>query len=383
MRHFSFKILLLCILLPPLLYILTVQVIENRLQKHFVREIENHYLGDTRALFDGTIRLRDAVNDNIDRILKDSKLDAFGLDVKVTVNSKTGMLVYPVEYSQQQNLPSSMDAAATAAENFRLLNEGLQLAVAARIEHLALLPLIILLIYVFTAMILLYFHHRSVGNRLLEEEQQRAAEFERLQNREQATARDLTDLRNQRETMKADLQRLKYELSDEKDKASRNEDELIEEIEGLEKQLQANLDHQEQQLQEIEALKEQIQQFEKGLRKGGKQKMRAEQAAAKRFAAIYKNIDISSRAIDGFVELNEELKIKAEEVIHQLNEDPDQVIVKRKVFFGKRDRKSIKEVIFGYKGRLYFHTPKDSSTEVLAIGTKNTQARELEYLNRL
>ena len=41
------------------------------------------------------------------------------------------------------------------------------------------------------------------------------------------------------------------------------------------------------------------------------------------------------------------------------------------------------EVIFAYKGRLYFRNTKDKRVEVPAIGTKNTQARELEYLAKL
>jgi hypothetical protein len=37
------------------------------------------------------------------------------------------------------------------------------------------------------------------------------------------------------------------------------------------------------------------------------------------------------------------------------------------------------EVLFGYKGRLYFRNTRDKQVEVLAIGTKNTQSRELEF----
>jgi hypothetical protein len=383
MRHFSFKILLLCILLPPLLYILTIQAIESRFQKHCARQIENRYLGDTRTLLDGTIRLKDAVNENIDRYLGSRRLTELGLALKVTVTTKNGTILYPAVFGQEQDAAMPPDAAAVAAENFALLSDGLQLSVETKIEHLAVLPLLILAVYVFAAVAILYFHYRTVSLWLLREEQEREAEIERLRNQEERITVDLDEILRQRETLHADLHRLKSELSDEKRKASRTEDDMIEEIETLEQQLQENLDHQQQQLDEIEALKEQIQQSEKGLRKGEKQKLRAEQAAAKRFAAIYKNIDISSRAVDGFVELSEELKIKAEEVIHQLNENPGQVIVKRKVFIGKRDKKSVMEVIFGYKGRLYFHAASDGKVEVLAIGTKNTQAREMEYLNKL
>ena len=86
--------------------------------------------------------------------------------------------------------------------------------------------------------------------------------------------------------------------------------------------------------------------------------------------------------MSGFAELNEELKIKAEEVIHQLNADPSKVTIKRKVF-GRKGHQTVLEVIFAYKGRLYFRKQKDNRIEVLAIGTKNTQARELEFLSRL
>jgi hypothetical protein len=44
--------------------------------------------------------------------------------------------------------------------------------------------------------------------------------------------------------------------------------------------------------------------------------------------------------------------------------------------------KSIMEVIFGYKGRLYFKKTSTATIEVPAIGDKNTQARELEFLTK-
>ena len=102
----------------------------------------------------------------------------------------------------------------------------------------------------------------------------------------------------------------------------------------------------------------------------------------KRFRVLYKDLAISDRAISGYIDLSEELKLKAEEVIHQLNSEPAAVAIKRKVFGGK-GQKTVLEVIFGYKGRLYFRNTKEQRVEVLAIGTKNTQARELEFLVRL
>jgi hypothetical protein len=75
------------------------------------------------------------------------------------------------------------------------------------------------------------------------------------------------------------------------------------------------------------------------------------------------------------------MRLKAEEVIHQLNAAPDLVVVKRKVF-GKKNRETVLEVVFAYKGRLYFRR-REGRVDVVAIGTKNTQERELEFLASL
>ena len=76
------------------------------------------------------------------------------------------------------------------------------------------------------------------------------------------------------------------------------------------------------------------------------------------------------------------MKIKSEEIIHKLNANPDTVPIKRKVF-GKKNRKTVQEVMFAYKGRLYYRKTKDSNLEILAIGTKNTQAKDLEFLDSI
>jgi hypothetical protein len=76
------------------------------------------------------------------------------------------------------------------------------------------------------------------------------------------------------------------------------------------------------------------------------------------------------------------MRIKGEEVIHQLNEDPSLVTIKRKVF-GKKGRQTVLEVVYGYKGRLYFRKTGEGRIEVLAVGTKNSQQKDLEFLNNL
>ncbi len=157
---------------------------------------------------------------------------------------------------------------------------------------------------------------------------------------------------------------------------------MIQDIVSLEEQIEANILFQEDQQNEIDLLKEKIQLHDKDKQKVGKQKTKALNAVNKRFKTLYKNIHITERAIEGFINLTDEMKIKSEEIIHQLNEDSSIVSIKRKVF-GKKGRETVFEVIFAYKGRLYFHKTKDNMIEILAIGTKNTQARDLEFLNKI
>ena len=76
------------------------------------------------------------------------------------------------------------------------------------------------------------------------------------------------------------------------------------------------------------------------------------------------------------------MRIKAEEVIHQLNDNPGKVSIKRKVF-GKKNRETVFEVIFAYRGRLYFRKTEGSRVEVLVIGTKLTQNKDLNFLDKL
>ena len=59
--------------------------------------------------------------------------------------------------------------------------------------------------------------------------------------------------------------------------------------------------------------------------------------------------------------------------------------MKHDVFYPiyKRKNKTLFEVIFAYKGRLYFRKAKDNRIEVLTVGTKNTQVKDLEFLDNI
>jgi hypothetical protein len=102
----------------------------------------------------------------------------------------------------------------------------------------------------------------------------------------------------------------------------------------------------------------------------------------KRFKTLYKGLSFTDRAIEGFLSLSDEFQLKAEEIIHNLNEDDSLVPVKRKVF-GKGGKMNILEVDFSYSGRLYYQKDTKSKIKVVAIGTKNSQEKDLAYLESI
>jgi len=143
----------------------------------------------------------------------------------------------------------------------------------------------------------------------------------------------------------------------------------------LKKKSKKNLGLQDKQQKLIDSLEEKIKNYER-------EKIKDYEAVQRRFRALYKNISINKKAVNGFLDLTDDLKIKSEEIIHQLNENPQLVSIKRKVF-GRKNMEKILEVIFAYKGRLYFRKQKSNKIEILTIGTKNTQTKDLEFLSSL
>jgi hypothetical protein len=380
MRFLSFKILALCILLPPILYITAALLIERYVHERYAREIEETYIGDPQPLLQGSLPLKQAISKNIDRFLQSKSLVALGVGVDVSVSTKNGQILYPAAFEPADEAPLISDPAAVAAENFTLMNAGIAVDVEIRFEHNRLLSNGILITSILLSLLVLFFHYRYAARKAAIEDQEKSLEIDRLQKLETENIRQLDALAQERENLQSELEVLKEIFSDEQKRAERDEDDLIEEIESLERKLERNIALRDTQQQEISALKEKIESYPKSKRPTRKAK--AADTVKRRFSVLYKNLAISDRAVSGYTDLNEELKLKAEEVVYQLNADPDSVTIKRKVFGGK-GHKTVLEVIFGYKGRLYFRNTQEQRVEVLAIGTKNTQARELEFLARL
>ncbi len=112
-------------------------------------------------------------------------------------------------------------------------------------------------------------------------------------------------------------------------------------------------------------------------------RVREAEQLGKRLRTLYKNLEIDDRAIDDLVGLRDtDMKLKAEEAMKRLSDEPDTAAVRRKVG-GLPPHLSIFELGFAGKGRIYYTRGEVRRFRVLSIGAKNSQKSDLEYLSRL
>ena len=73
--------------------------------------------------------------------------------------------------------------------------------------------------------------------------------------------------------------------------------------------------------------------------------------------------------------------MKAEESLKRLSEEAENVAVRRKVG-GLPPQLSIFEIGFAGKGRIYYTRGTQRRFRIMAVGAKNSQKTDLEYLSR-
>jgi predicted nucleic acid-binding Zn-ribbon protein len=118
-------------------------------------------------------------------------------------------------------------------------------------------------------------------------------------------------------------------------------------------------------------------------RRVSKRAARDEEVIARRLRTLYKNLEVDERAVENLAELGDESwRLRAEEAIKRLCDEADTAMVRRKVG-GLPPHLSIFELGFADKGRIYYTTGGTRRYRVLAIGAKNSQKTDLEYLSRL
>lgn len=416
MKYFPLKTVLFCLLIIPLLFTATLTYLERSLNLSYERKIQNHIVTQTDEIMNGTRSIYYAVDKDIRNFLENDLLvKIFRLQPYIRVVAKGGQLLYsqcgidsmepgakemlwysgkvvpyvqPSDNFANQPPPDSPgtpkegeqpDKTAIIHQDKTILAMGINVQVAMSIRENPLISNLSLFTYMGLSLSIFGFSYKKALSKVVREDLKRGQIISNLIRDERDYLEKLETLKKEREVLAEKLTEAKAYYQEARRIASIAEEELVEEIVQLEKKLDQNISSQTEKEQEIETLKSQLEKMER--RKGGGKKRKSADVTQKRFENLYKNIEMNKKAIAGLLDLDDDMKIKAEEVIHLLNEDPSGVTVKRKVFAGKKNRTASFEVLFAYNGRLYFRNLEGNRVEILVIGTKNTQDKDMEFLH--
>jgi hypothetical protein len=382
MRGLPFKVLLLLVALPPVIYMFGLQGAESLLHNRYRKLLDRSVPGDTQPLLSGQVALADRLQEDIGRLYAQDYLLAHGVRLAVVVRTSKGRRLYPPAYVDSDEGLIDRNPIEVASRNYALLSEGLVVDIDVRIYQNTVVANVILAACLLAAFGILGGVYQFSRRRLADEEAERHREMQRWRDRQEEQQAALASLRSENAALAAHIERIRSEMEHERNIANRNEEDLFAEMADLEKQLQTNLDQQEEQQRLIADLESQLENHRPTETRLPAKAKRSAAAWHKRFTGLYKETIVLERALKGFARLPENLQIKAEEVVQQLNTDPEAVPVKRKLF-QRKGRDTVLEVVFARKGRLYFRRNKNRKVEVLAIGTKNDQLGDLGFLDRM
>jgi CHASE3 domain sensor protein len=322
-------------------------------------------------ILNGLINIKDAIANSVNTFNQKNIFVKAGGKLDVNIATKQGNILYPATYQNSPLEDFASNPTKLAEKNFSILNEGFIVDVSVKIQHYSFLAFALLLFYILIFLSGLYGYYHKIAYKIQIDEIKKKEELDHLHELEEIRLQEIDALSEERELLLSEFDQLKSAFKTEKSQAEKTEEDLFDEIETL-----------ENKLKEIDRLKEKIQNLEKSQNHITRQKDKTVGKLEKRFKALYKNIEISSRALASLPDMTEEMSLKAEEIIHQLNSDPSLVLVKRKVF-SKKGKTTSFEVVFAYNGRLYFRKTNDNRVEILTIGSKNTQAKDLMYLDNI
>ncbi|MCP4764336.1 MAG: hypothetical protein GY870_21360, partial [archaeon] len=326
------------------------------------------------------------IAENIDTYLNEDKMVRYlGLDVKIFVTTKQGKVIYPIFINADvfvDTLRENNEFRQIAKQNFEILNSGLKVnSVEINLNHGTRTANLILFFYLGIAILILVSSYKKASFKAKHDAQIKKDLIDNLQKEERIQQQILEDMKKERQGLFENIKSLNAKYQKDKKKLKINEEELFDEIISLEEQLNSFIELKQKKEEEINELKSKIENYER--RKSSKNRRNEFDFIFRRFAALYKNIQINRKAVTGLLSLSEEQQIKAEECIFQLDRDQNKVTIKRKVFSGKKHKTACLEVLFAYNGRLYFRKNENNNIEILTIGTKNTQTKDMKFLHSL
>jgi len=209
------------------------------------------------------------------------------------------------------------------------------------------------------------------------EVQQRLSEVEPAEEFQQE---EIRELQAERSTLQHKLAAVEHREQELRAQAVKSV-ELEGERRTLEEMLDEALGDVSRREEEIRALEARLKRAAKEPPTGGR--AREADHLGRRLRTLYKSLEIDDRAIEDLVELRDEaMKLKAEEAIKRLSDEPDTAAIRRKVG-GLPPHLAIFELGFAGKGRIYYQRGEVRRYRILTIGAKNSQKTDLEYLSRL
>jgi len=364
------------------------------LNKKWTNELQNLVISDSKPLLEGRIRIEEEVKKKIDAYLASKYLRKLGVFVRVIVVTKTGRLIYPSLSQLSPNISGSdtsppethgttpEDMLRIAMDNWKIMQEGIKLVLSVSIPKESFLANMMLafFILVFIGLVSRAYRKASREEQLIETQNRRA--LETANKKLMSVQERLRDVGIREKNYQKEIKKLKEDLDQVSDRVQETENEALSEMERLEKNLNESLALKEELELEVLRLGEELEKIESEQKIPPRKQRKQIDSAAKRFKTLYKNLVIQQRAIEGYLDLQSDMQLRAEELIHTMNEDNSKLPVKRKLF-SKKGATPTFECEFGYRGRIYWRPGPGTKTEILAIGTKNSQTKDLAYLEIL
>ena len=378
MKYLPFRHIVAAILLLALLYVKWVPFCESIFVRYHENRLEHLLLETDQSLFDGEVSVVSLVRENISRYVDSHPSFSLFPSRIIRVLTPSGEVVYPVP----KPLPTLIDIPqAVAWENYRLLEGGLNLKILFYARPDGLLSVGSLFFFALLVLGWLYCVYRKQVQYIAADRRGRELTIASLIDGKRQSGEEHGVLIRKQDDLQRNLLKARSALSE----SNESKNDLIEEVEVLEALLEENEGQRMRLSEEMTALSRSVVAQEVlplSNARVSNRKARERESMAKRMKILYKNLRMHDRALKGFSGLDEGMRLKCEEVIQQLNGNPKSVTVKRKVFGGKGIGTYF-EVEFAYKGRLYFMRHPGGRVEVLAVGTKNSQAAELGFLGRI
>lgn len=390
-RLASFRLTYVAILCFVLLYVFSVKGLERVLTRSFQARIEAALRVDPLA---GSVI--DQIQERVGAVAKGSAWTRFG-GVKVTPFVIAADGVTPL-YLGGRPVPKPV-AEDPIAEAARVLPAAAEVTVSVPHNSLAANGILIVFAALLIQTLFLYERRRSQAElaRLAEASAAReesAARAARIEAELAALSRELDDrveaeVAGEIESLRSERQRLQEQLA----ALGRREDELRAQAGQLQETLQSERQSLEELLddaladlarkdEEVRGLADRLQRAQ-GRAEPAAPRARDLDQLGNRLRTLYRNLEFDDHAVRDLLALGDEaMKLRAEESIKRLDTDVETAAVRRKVG-GLPAHLTIFELGFAGKGRVYYTLGRQRRFRILAVGAKNSQKTDLEYLSRL